>query len=291
MWLQWGQAFVIAIVLAGFGLAARSARRREIVVAGAFARETALVLVLYGMWQYAIAHSTQVPGAIARARWIWHVERVLHLPSEVSMQHLVLPHPLVVQAANAYYALAHVNAFLIFLIWLFVRHRDQYPRVRNTLAIATGASLLIRLWAVAPPRMLGYLGFVDTGFRYHQSVYQQGSFGDVAAMPSVHVVWAVLIGVAVWRISESRWRWIGPGHAVLTVLAITVTANHWWADGIVAVTLLALAWLVQRWVPALASGVRTRLATPRARTAPAWEGATLTSAHAALATDAAPARD
>jgi hypothetical protein len=78
---------------------------------------------------------------------------------------------------------------------------------------------------------------------------------------------------------------------VLTILVITVTANHWWADGIVGVWLLALAWLVQRWAPVLARGVRTRLAASRARTAPGWEGATLSSAHAALATDAAPARD
>ena len=291
MWLQWGQALVIAIFLAGFGALARSARRREVVVAGAFARETALVLVLYAMWQYAIASSTQVPGALARARWIWHVERMLHLPSELSMQHAVLPHPLLVQLSNAYYALAHVNGLIIFLIWLFVRHRDQYRPVRNILAMATGASLLIRLLSVAPPRMLGGLGFVDTGLRYHQSVYERGSFGDVAAMPSVHVVWAVLIGVVVVRISRSPWRWLGPAHAVLTVLVIVVTANHWWLDGVVAVMLLALAWLVQRWVPVLARGLRTRLVTPRARAAPAWDGAMLTPAHAALATDATRARD
>jgi hypothetical protein len=29
-------------------------------------------------------------GALARGRWIWHVERVLHLPSETGLQRSAL---------------------------------------------------------------------------------------------------------------------------------------------------------------------------------------------------------
>ena len=59
-------------------------------------------------------------------------------------------------------------------------------------------------------------------------------------------LWAVLIGFAVVRIGRGPLRWIGSGHAVLTTLVVVVTANHWWLDGVVAVMLLALAWLMQR---------------------------------------------
>jgi hypothetical protein len=69
-------------------------------------------------------------------------------------------------------------------------------------------------------------------------------------MPSVHVGWAVLIGVAVVLISPSPWRWIFLLHPVLTVLVVTATANHWWADGIVAAALVvvvaAAQWLYSR---------------------------------------------
>jgi hypothetical protein len=75
-------------------------------------------------------------------------------------------------------------------------------------------------------------------------VYAGGlPFDQLSAMPSVHVAWAVLIGYYTWRISPSRWRYIGPVHAVITILVVVVTANHWWLDGIVAVALLVLtAW-------------------------------------------------
>jgi hypothetical protein len=65
----------------------------------------------------------------------------------------------------------------------------------------------------------------------------------MAAMPSIHVGWALLVGIAMWSGSTSRWRWIGPAHAVATSLVVVWTANHYWLDGIVAAGLLAVAWL------------------------------------------------
>jgi hypothetical protein len=57
-------------------------------------------------------------------------------------------------------------------------------------------------------------------------------------------MWAVLIGWYVWRISPSRWRWIGPLHAVVTIFVVVATGNHWWMDGIVGVlVLIVCAWL------------------------------------------------
>ena len=69
------------------------------------------MFTLYAVWRLAAQLSLmQVDGAVWRGRWLWDVQRAIHLPSEVSVQHLVLPHPLLVQAANVYYAVAHVRA-------------------------------------------------------------------------------------------------------------------------------------------------------------------------------------
>jgi len=114
--------------------------------------------------------------------------------------------------------------------------------VRNTVAILTAACLLIQLIPVAPPRMFENLGFVDTALRYGQSVYGVAGSGfadQLSAMPSVHVAWAVLEAVFVIQISPSRWRGLVLVHTTLTILIVTVTANHWWLDGIVAAILLA----------------------------------------------------
>jgi hypothetical protein len=133
---------------------------------------------------------------------------------------------------------------LTFLIWLFVRHRDRYRPVRQVMAWTTLGCLLIQLLPVAPPRMLP--GIVDTGMRYGQSVYSNGlPIDQMAAMPSVHVAWAVLVGWYVWRIGPARWRAVGPAHAAITVFVVVATGNHWWLDGVVAVAVLvSCAWTV-----------------------------------------------
>ena len=247
---SWEHAAEISAALAFAGTALATSDSRRVRAAAAFIRETAVIGFLYGLWQLAgkVSLHDRV-GAFDRARWIDRFEHDVHLPSEAGSQHLVLGHHTVLQVANLYYAAMHLPMLLLFLAWLFVRHRDRYRPVRAVMAWTTLGILLVALMPVAPPRMLP--GFVDTAAQYGQSVYTSGlPFDQLSAMPSMHVAWAVLIGYYVWRISPSRWRWLGPAHAVLTSVVVVVTGNHWWLDGIVAVAILAgCAWAVH--------GVRT----------------------------------
>jgi len=160
-----------------------------------------------------------------------------------------MDHPLWIQAANGYYAIAHVPAVIALLLWAFIRHRDRYPHLRNVLALLTGACLAVQLVAVAPPRMFPGLGFVDSGHLYGQSVYTAVGTGvsdQLSAMPSLHVGWAVLVGLTVVMVSTSRWRWLVLAHPVLTLIVVAATANHWWLDGVVAVAILAAAAVLDR---------------------------------------------
>jgi hypothetical protein len=182
----------------------------------------------------------------------------VRLPSEHDLQHLIAGHKLITEACNLYYATMHFTMLFVFLCWLFVRHREVYAPIRTTLALTTLACLLVQLMPVAPPRLMP--GFTDTAVKYGQSVYGLG-FDSLSAMPSVHVAWAVLIGWFVARVSDSPWRWIGPLHACVTVFVVVATANHYWADGIVAVALLVLCRYVQLGLGRLAG--RIRLATRR----------------------------
>jgi hypothetical protein len=264
VWLPWPYAMLAACGLALFWVVARPGRagpsNRLLEAVAPFAREIALVLVLYSLWRIAGQLSVlHTDGAERRGLDIWNLEQALHLPSELAIQRWALPHPWIVQAGNIYYAIVHVPALIAMLVWLFVRHRDRYPAVRNTLALLTGVCLLIQLVPVMPPRLMGSLGFVDTGRVYGQSVYTQlgrGASDQLSAMPSVHVGWAVLVGLVVVTVSTSRWRWLVLAHPVLTAMAVVVTANHWWLDGVVAVVLLAAAVGIDR-------SARARLAPPQ----------------------------
>lgn len=245
MWLPWPPALALAGVLGTFALVARRTPDRRIGMARAFAGEIALILALYALWRYAGGISVmKVDGAMGRGRELADLERRLHLPSELAFQRSVLDHPLLVQAANRYYAIMHVPALIAVLVWAFTWHRDRYPLVRTTLALLTAACLAIQLIPLAPPRMFPGMGFVDTAHLYGQSVYGAVGTGisdQLSAMPSVHVGWAVLVGLAAVFIGTSRWRWVVLAHPVLTILVVVVTANHWWLDGAVAVVLLGIA--------------------------------------------------
>lgn len=223
---------------------------RRLALAAGIAWEAAVLLALFALWQLVGSLSLIGPaGALARARWIWHAERVVHLPSEAVIQRAFLGHPLLVEMLNLYYASLHFVVLIACLVWVYARHRRNYPQVRTTLVLLTAGALLIQFLPVAPPRMLPGDGLVDTGARYGQSVYGSvaGFNADqLSAMPSVHVGWALLVALVAVQVSRSRWRWLALGYPVLTVLAVTVTANHFWLDGIAAALLLALALLVQQ---------------------------------------------
>lgn len=243
-------ATVVAGVLLVVALGLRPFRRRWSMWTAAAAIETALVCGLFALWQLAnrATHTHQL-GGLANGRAVWHAERVLHVPSEASLQHLILGHPDLVRASNYYYATAHLTGMLVFLVWLWLRHRDRYPAWRNVVVLFTGMSLLIEMIPVAPPRLIGGTGLVDTAMVYGQSVYAfvgSNLADQFAAMPSIHVGWALLIAVACFSCSRSPWRWIGVAHGALTVFVVVATANHYWFDGLAAAAVLALAWLMQR---------------------------------------------
>lgn len=237
---------VISVAL----LRAAGARGSQIIArAGSFTKEAALVLGLFALWQLAGSFSVMGPGgALGRAHWLWQAERVLHLPSEAGLQHLFLPHPLLVQVMDLYYDGLHFPVLIGCMIWLFVRHRDRYPAFRTTLVAFTGSCLLIQLIPVAPPRMLPGIHMVDTAVKYGQSVYAtQAGFNpdQLSAMPSVHVGWAILVAIAVVSTARSPWRWLAVLYPVLTTLVVVVTANHFWLDGIVTAAVLIAVLAIQ----------------------------------------------
>jgi len=253
-----GLFIAAAVIKAGRRAGRMPGRSAPWALWGGVAWESALLFGLYALWQFAGSFTVMgTSGALPRGRWLWDAERVLHLPSETALQRLVLSHPLLVQACNLYYDILHFPLLGACLIWLYARHRADYPRIRTTVAAFTGISLLIQLIPVAPPRLLASTGMVDTAVQYGQSVYAwSGGFDadEFSAMPSVHVGWALIVAIAVITVSRSRWRWLAAAYPVLTLLVVVVTANHFWLDGIAAGLLVVLVLVVQQAARGLRSG-------------------------------------
>jgi hypothetical protein len=249
-WIPWNVAVEAGAVVGTAGLAVRSSQRRWLARFGPFATELAIVLVLYALWRVVGTVSVlKVNHAIEAGQHIWDVERALHLPSEHGLQHLFLKSSFLIQACNVFYASVHIPSMGIFLVWLYFRHRDRYPSIRNVVALTTLWCLAIQLIPVAPPRLVPALHVADTPALFGQTVYPAfGKSGpaQLSAMPSVHVAWAAIIGVSIVLVSTSKWRWIFIAHPFVTMVVVVVTGNHFWADGIVAALVVALAWVFEQ---------------------------------------------
>ena len=241
--VTWLTAGIVAAVLGGVGaLVTTQLRERRV---GPAIREVGVVVGLFALWMgmgHLVGHHPA--GGYARGREIWHAEQWLHVADEATLQSPLLHHPALMRAANYYYAYAHWLSVDVVLAWLWWRHRDHYAATRNALVLFTGGCLLLHLVSTAPPRLLTETHVVDTGALLGQSVYNDspGVADHLSAMPSIHVGWAVLFALALWRVAPPLGRFAAVGHAVLTSYVVVVTGNHFWLDGAAAALLVALAW-------------------------------------------------
>jgi hypothetical protein len=251
-WPSWEQAAVATLLslVAWLVVARLPPSRAGDAVIPAF-REFALVAGLYAVWRLArMLPVTHEAGALDRARDIDSLQRWLHLPTEIGVQHAVVAHDGLARFVNGYYAIVHVPALVAFMVWAFVRHRDLYPHWRNGLVAVTAGCLVIRFLRVAPPRFVDELGFVDLSTRFGLGVYGDVGTGvsdQFAAMPSIHVGWAAVVALGTFAITRSPVRWLVLMHLPMTVFVVAATGHHWWLDGFVAVLLLVAGLRLDAW--------------------------------------------
>ncbi len=189
--------------------------------------------------------SDDVATAMGNAGDVLHFQHVIGLPSELSMQRTLLGRTTLLRAANVYYVAAHFPVTVGFLSWAWLRHRDRFARIRNTIIAVTAAGLAVHVvFPLAPPRMLS--GFVDTAAVFGPNPYDlkiASAANQIAAMPSLHVGWAFLVAIGIIWILRSKWRFLAIAHPVVTAAVVVITANHFWTDLIVAVSLVLVSWV------------------------------------------------
>jgi hypothetical protein len=203
---------------------------------------------------------TDLRAAFANGRDIVRFEQWLGLPFEDNLQRFLLEHPTFIKLLNHYYIWFHFPVAIGLLLWLYLRHANEYRPIRNLMAFVTFAALVIHLlFPLAPPRLMPWEGFVDTMREFGPSIYPpnalDGAANQIAAMPSLHFGWAMIEAMAVVSVLKSRWRWLIVIHPALMTLSIIATANHWWIDaaaaaviilGAVAVWRIVHAWMGDR---------------------------------------------
>jgi hypothetical protein len=151
-----------------------------------------------------------------------------------------------------YYATLHFIVTPLVLVWLWRRRSLLYAQLRSALVLATAVALVVyATWPLAPPRF-AIPGAVDTVLE-HPVIWASGHgvkglINDLAAMPSLHVGWAVWCAVAIVAAFSSPWRHLAWLYPLGTTFVVVATANHYLLD--------ALGGTVVVGVPLLLCGLR-----------------------------------
>jgi hypothetical protein len=199
--------------------------------------------------------------AFGHAREVMHIEQKLGLFHEIGLQTRFMTEPSFVRFLNFIYAYTHLAVIIAFAVWVFLFHADRYPMIRNTFLAVLGSGLLIYiLFPLAPPRFFPYTGFVDTLKMYSGINYdQQGIsmlYNPFAAMPSLHVGFALFTGIGLIQVGRRPIHWIlGVVYPLLMATAVVGTANHYILDVIVGSFITIMAYIL---VPRLTSMVNAR---------------------------------
>jgi hypothetical protein len=230
---------------------ARPARRRH------WAREVALLAALYVGYSVArLVTGADLPGALAHAQDVLGLETALHLDIEAPANEALEAVPVLALAASYWYSVLHYLVTPAVLFWVFRARPLDYRRVRDTLVIASGIGLIgFALVPMAPPRMLP--GFVDTlamtsnaGWWGEDASAPRGLgelTNQLAAMPSLHVGWAVWVAWVVVRLSRRRWvQVLAVAYPVVTTFVVVATANHYLLDAVAGAAVVALGALLSR---------------------------------------------
>ncbi len=182
-------------------------------------------------------------AAFAHARDVISLESTLHLFVEPSVQAWGSGSKVLMDISSWLYVNAQTTVTVGALVYLYVRHNRNFYFVRNMFMIAMVIALIgYTVFPTAPPRFMPEWGFMDsvsdfTGVHIETAHGGGGATAALsnlyAAVPSMHVAFALIIGWPLARLAKRRIvsaLWLL--YPFLMAFVIIVTANHFIFDAI-----------------------------------------------------------
>jgi PAP2 superfamily len=201
--------------------------------------------------------------AFAHARDLISLERTTHLFVEPSVQAWASGSRVLMRFSSWLYVNAQTTVTIGALVYLYVRHNRSFYFVRNMFMIAMFIALVgYTVFPTAPPRFMPEWGFIDsvsdfTGVRVsHASASMTSLFNPYAAVPSMHVAFALMIGWPLARLARRRVvsiLWLV--YPLLMTFVIVVTANHFIVDALLGALTAGASVYGARWLARARPGV------------------------------------
>lgn len=181
-------------------------------------------------------------------------ERALHIFVEPSVQAWTQGQHWLMIAADWIYLNGHFVGTLGALVFIYARRNDSFYFVRNAMMLSMALALIgYWLYPTAPPRLLPEWGFHDSvsqfltgGTGWIDDTGAKAFTNFYAAVPSMHVCFAVLVGWSMARlVRRPAAKLIWSAYPLLITFVVVATANHFLVDvvlgGLTAGLALALA--------------------------------------------------
>ena len=222
-----------------------------------------ILLFCGAYWLYRIVRGMtdgRVAEAFDNARELIGLERALGLFIEPAVNTWAESTDWVIDVASWAYVNSHFTITSITLAFIYLRRNASFYFIRNMFMVAMGIALVLyAAYPTAPPRFMPEWGFADSVARF-TGLTAEGSSADAlynpfAAVPSMHVAFALMLGVSMASMTSRRWvkpLWLA--YPLLVSFVVVATANHWWLDaffgGLTAAVAAAAALVFARWRPA-----------------------------------------
>jgi len=166
---------------------------------------------------------------------------------EQRLEHFFLQFGTIMDAIDIFYIVGHVGVTIGILVWLYFRRPQVFPYVRNLLMLTTAIALIVfYVYPTTPPRMLFQYGFEDPLQLHHLTAAggaQPGSYtyNPYAAMPSLHVAYAICVAIGFFLAERRGWRFFAPAYPVAMAATVLISGNHWLLDVVGAVVTVGVA--------------------------------------------------
>ena len=192
------------------------------------------------------AADRSVYEAFQNGEWVLRTQQHLGALFEPAVQRIVDTSSILVLLTSYTYWLSQFAVVGLTLLWVYFRHHERFAGFRNWIIFANLAGLVgYVLFPTAPPRMFPEWGFVDTLAQYSSVNHSSGliafAANPYAAMPSLHAMDALIVGIVMFGVVRSRLAkalWLAwPAWVGFTVIA---TGNHYWLDVIAGFALALL---------------------------------------------------
>ena len=178
----------------------------------------------------------QAVAAFEHARSLIHIEQSVGLFFEPSVQSWAQGQGWLITAANWMYVNSHFVVTTTFLGWLYIARNQAFYFVRNMFMVAMGLALVLYVaYPTAPPRFMPEWGFADTVADFVGKGAENGAnllYNPYAAVPSMHVAFALMISIPAVRLVRRRWlKVLWAAYPGIVSFVVVATGNHFWIDG------------------------------------------------------------